>query len=90
MPADQSSHSQGSWSAWSECRRHWRAYVLAWAVAIAAAVSIPGACSGRRVRVRRGDGDARRRLLAGRYGQGQAQEKPGQAEKYAVAGHESI
>ena len=43
MPADQSSHSQGSWSAWSECRRHWRAYVLAWAVAIAAAFVI---CAG--------------------------------------------
>ena len=43
MPADQSSHSQGSWSAWSECTRHWRAYVLAWAVAIAAAFVI---CAG--------------------------------------------
>ena len=41
--SDNETASQGTWSAWGECVKHWRAYVLAWAIAIAAALVI---CAG--------------------------------------------
>ena len=43
MSGNRSSNGHDTWSAWSECVRHWRAYMLAWAVAIAAAFII---CAG--------------------------------------------